>query len=997
MLPNLLIVFILSVQSLTILKVNCDSCPARGKIGGPIVPDVLSLTKGQSGFSAIVEIITPQQESIMVNDNYNGAKRFGHIEVNKLFNGVKSEIYYYHETNEKYVIENDDCQSDLLNLDDKYTTIGSWLVPDQVSDQATLFGDMDYLGPTVLMIWAKSVSEKVQFVATENIDGISMKHWFHCLNENIWIDFWFDDLNNLPFRFSISQSSSSSSSTNNPHVYNFLIFNPIKTSPSDRVSYPLGYACTRSIFGLPPVPSFLQSDSFSLDMEAMISNSQLDKVTISSVHMVKYQATYSFQVTESFNTTRIIQNPNHRGRYIVDVSSGQCQLDNVDYKEIQEDNLAIKWPYHYEASFNLLQTVSSTSAAYGCYMGQVDTDAGLMDIWEDKLFSFFSSGYNMDAVVSYYFPAIDRSSKPHQAPNKISIKLVNPQGLPLQQDLPDQIEINFIDYTEQVNIQFSDQFDVSGCYDGPGQFTWFQIIMSDDDIVKVKDVNEIRNYYQQSLTSFIPVIRIPEIVVNMYDSNYYITGKLLQRPPFIFNYEPDPQYYIDNPTSILIRDALEDCGELCTNDLNCKEFSYCSDSTCQIFSSASAYSSISMKDECTWYRRRSIDVGSTVIERNILASSRSILSQIKSKVNNGQFMMTKYSMSAVDLFIVGGPEEIGNLEEELTDYQVNPLKGDEYTVIAPVRRLSSANGQSTVLGVSYSDCLKLCQNDDDCYTLSYCNDAHRECTLSMETKENLTKSLQDKTSHADNCNIFEKSFVAFYRKFPGQSLVKDSVLTLFDIEESECARVCYESSKIPCKSFDFCLQSTESHGESSQRACFLHQFHVAEDSSHEITNHIWDFSKSTCDHYAVKYGRDYVHYIGRQYKMDKVTIIKEINDVSMERCAVDCNQSDDYVNCISFEYCESFETRGSSNIRTTCRLSSTLTTGANDLSSLDSSSTAKSTCSVYLNKDRAAKLLQFKGQQQDHFGLAIGLGSFFFLASFMVGTVASIYYKRKFS
>ena len=59
-----------------------------------------------------------------------------------------------------------------------------------------------------------------------------------------------------------------------------------------------------------------------------------------------------------------------------------------------------------------------------------------------------------------------------------------------------------------------------------------------------------------------------------------------------------------------------------------------------------------------------------------------------------------------------------------------------------------------------------------------------------------------------------ESFVGFYRKFPGQSLVKDSELTLFDVDESECARVCYESTKIPCKSFDFCLQSTGIHGES---------------------------------------------------------------------------------------------------------------------------------------------------------------------------------------
>lgn len=965
---------------LTINPSNGD-CPTKGKVGGKAVPDVLSLVKGQNGFSATVEIITPEEESIMVTEKYNGAKKFGSVEINKLDQYQTETHHYYAATNEKYVIEDYGCTASELSTDEKYNTINAWVVPESAKDEIDLFGNLDYLGPTQLMIWAQSVSDKAQYVATQRIDGRNTDHWFHCLSDSLQIDWWFDSSSKLPFRFALNSTGEGTDA----HVYNFLIFEPLQTSANDLVSYPIGFGCYRSATNQPKFPSYLSAEKFSLDMEAMIMYTDPDKVILSSNRMLKYQNTYSFEITDEPNTTRIIQNPKHMGRYVVDAETGECKSEVVDWSQIKDDNLAVKWPWHKDVGFDLMKVINTQSGIWSNYMGQVSTDSGTMDVWEDDLTSFFSEDGVADVSVTYYFPSIDRSKNPNQAPAKIVLKPHNKNYISMTQEIPYQVEIIFIDYEED-KVELSDRFDVTGCYDGPGEFTWFQIVMSDPNAGTFsKDLSTIREYFEQTLSTFVPVIRTPEIIVNLYEFNYYVTVKLLERPPFKFYYSDTGKFEIENPTSILIRDHLEDCGDICTNDKNCHDFAYCSDFSCQIFSSStgSSYASLKENTDCTVYFKNGYDIGETVVQRNILASTRNILSQIKTKVNAGEFVISKYALSADDLFIVSGPEEIGGIEDEFND-KISPIKGDEFAVIQGDSRLTSGE---TIHGVAYQDCLKLCINDDDCYSLSYCFNHHDECMLSTETKANLTAALSAKTTHADGCDVMEKSFMAFYRKFPGQSLVRDAIDTITDIDESECARRCYEATGFPCKSFDYCTQPAEKGLSTSKHACFLHQFHLIEDTKHEIKDKIWDFSTSSCDHYAVVLSRDYTHYVGRQFKAGSVKIIKEITDVPLERCASDCNSADE--GCLTFEYCESLANERGSKVKSTCRLS-TSSGSAVSYNVLESTS---QTCSVYTNKAKAIQ--RASARSEDHFGVAMGLGSFFFVAAFAAGIAGSIYYQRR--
>lgn len=135
--------------------------------------------------------------------------------------------------------------------------------------------------------------------------------------------------------------------------------------------------------------------------------------------------------------------------------------------------------------------------------------------------------------------------------------------------------------------------------------------------------------------------------------------------------------------------------------------------------------------------------------------------------------------------------------------------------------------------------------------------------------------------------------------------------------------------------------------------------------------------------------RDYQHLPGVKFddKNDLIQVINEITDVSMERCASNCNRSPN--DCKSFEFCENFGPNDQHDYLTTCRLSTYKPSSTINNQGIESS---VNQCSVYVKQ----RLIDNRNQLiVDNYSMAITLNAFFFIGAFVCGVIASIYYTKK--
>ncbi|XP_025016211.1 uncharacterized protein LOC112538648 [Tetranychus urticae] len=182
-----------------------------------------------------------------------------------------------------------------------------------------------------------------------------------------------------------------------------------------------------------------------------------------------------------------------------------------------------------------------------------------------------------------------------------------------------------------------------------------------------------------------------------------------------------------------------------------------------------------------------------------------VLQQIRNKVASGKFRLP-IGLSAEDLFVVNGPEEIGDISQQLHTSGSNPLRVEDFPIIKSDRHFNEAQFE---MQNTLQDCFMACFNDVDCNTLSYCIGQNKECILSGETSSSLKDTLEDKTSHADGCNIYQKSFMNLFHEYPGKSLVLDAVSTISDVPIGDCAKRCAQSNDFNCESFDYCQDNYE--------------------------------------------------------------------------------------------------------------------------------------------------------------------------------------------
>ncbi|XP_015782401.1 uncharacterized protein LOC107360291 [Tetranychus urticae] len=768
------------------------------------------------------------------------------------------------------------------------------------------------------------------------------------------------------------------------------MFKPLVISVSDPIPYPLGYGCARKgTLPSTPLPDFSQVNEFTMDMEAIITYSDRDP-SKSTARVMKRGEVISYEIQEETYFLRSIEMPPPLGRFEVEKHTGRCRY----YIPLSYGTLFTRWPSpHQDLRFNLLYylVMKPPQDHAPIFIGELPL--GPFRVEEYRATNFFSN--DVDAIIDYYYTK--------NASNSIPSKVIFTQDRSDDDygfyHSPPQVEVTIIDY-EDSHIDYEDRFDVSGCYEEPGNFTWFQLLFS-NPWTSNYNMQEIKESTEEYLTSFIPITRIGSIHTQEVDSNIYVTVKLYDRVHFIKAYTRFDQSKILDPSNIVKRSKVEDCEQLCNSNANCFSFSYCTDYDCLIFTEKNHDNvETERNDDCQFYFRSSTVDATPLIEANYLSTIPYVLQQIRNKVSAGEFRLASVDLSAEDLFIVNGPEEIGDISQELHTSGSSPLRAEDFPMINTDRHFNEA--QFKIEKSTLQDCFKACLNDDDCNTLSYCIDQNKECILSGETSSSLKDALEDKTSHADGCNIYQKSFMNLFHEYPGKSLVLNAVSTIADVPIGDCAKRCVHSKDFNCESFDYC----QDNNQRIESVCFLHVNHIKIDKVHQINVTNWKFAEAGCSHYSKKSELDYEHKVGLALKDNmKESIVRTFDPLSLEHCASECNADP---NCFTLEFCESIDYDkifDSSVSLTSCSLTNLKPSNVNQPGLFAESKSTNKICSIYINH----KKISGKSDPQssalisppesptklNNLKIAIGLGTIVCLMAFAGGFTGFKFATRK--
>ncbi|XP_015781903.1 uncharacterized protein LOC107359837 [Tetranychus urticae] len=984
----------------------CDpfECPVKGKVGELKVPNVLNMIDKQTGYRASVEVINPTRNNL-VRDYYDGKNKVGYIDLEATIQDEMNRRYYYHSTEEKLAVQSTCTRLDLTRYE-KIDSVKDWFEPKKIVASSEIFKDLVHLGPTGLMVYANSISDKASFVGSELIEGRNVNHWFYCSDpDGPYIDFYFDVKTSLPYRFSLyypkwietqevisvneTRTVKKQVDSESKYVYNFYMFKPLVIPSKDPIPYPLGYGCARkNTISYSPLPDFSKVEEFTMDMEAVITYSDRDPFK-SNARVMKRGDVISYEIKEEDVTVRHIEMALPLGGFEVDEHTGQCSYLKIDYWS--DVKLLTRWPLHGDHDFNLLDFLVMKPPKAPSFLGS--THLGPFRVEEYRARDFL--GGKLDALVVYYYNQNNSDSVPSKV---IFTRDLNNFHYNYHSTLA-KVEVTIINYQDS-NIDFADSFDVSGCYKEPGSYTWFQLLFSNPSISEF-NMQAIKQSTEEYLTTFIPITRIGAIHTQEVGVNIYVTVKLYDRVHFIDVYKQDaPKYTLINPTNIVKTSKVEDCEALCTATEKCDTFSFCSNSDCLIHQSNDGESAtLEFRDGCRshhWYMDK-FDV-KPLVNKNYVSTMPHVLQQIRNKVSSGDFRLHS-RLVAEDLFIVSGPEEIGDISQELHTSGFRPLRAEDFPMIATDRHFKEA--QLKIEKSTLQDCFMACLNDDDCNTLSYCVNQNKECILSGETSSSLKDAFEDKTSHADGCNIYQKSFINLFHEYPGKNLVVDAISTEYDVSIADCASKCAQSSSFNCESFDYCGNNKNR----SQSLCFLHVHHIVIDETREINVTNWKFAEAGCSHYSKESQLDYEHKVGLALKDNmKESIVGTFEHLSLEHCASRCNSDPD---CFTLEYCEMIsldQISDSSVALTSCTLTNLKPNNVNQPQLFEESNSDTKICSIYINHKKItgkSKTDPHKSElltistKSNNFALEIGFGAIVFILAFAGGFIGFKFVIRK--
>ncbi|XP_074594414.1 uncharacterized protein LOC141849831 [Brevipalpus obovatus] len=952
----------------------CFQCPSDGESGVKL-PDVTSiLPTTQTGYEAWAEIVVDGQLTQRIYEEFHNDPAEGHVRSERMKNNFKAEYHYYYQTNECFLITTSSrCRS--TNIDEQA----------KIEAVAEIYGNEDQYG--IIDVFGKQIGPVGIITGLMNSDkgrfyplsGKNVKKWIFCEKDKYYITIFFQTKSNYPAYIQVTHPKNDKIMT-----ISFVSFIP-KVTSQPVTSLPLGFGCTRTTDRkLPDFPQFAGYSPRFSEPDFQFYAELVSAYTARTDDDKKFAITEYARISFAENTIvlektgaggenqKILSNLDTSVVYTINEDISECKMIKIQRDMPPIMRFGLFWPDNQPFSLLHAHLWGPNEFCKPTYFGQIISGSKKMDVYECIVDDFFNGRMreHMQAVVTYYFLAGDDINR---SPSKVVIK--GYQNTAYQNI---RIDLNIIEYSEHP-VDNIEPFDISPCFQDTNEYLWFQISFPDTlqrVLSFVGRTLQVEDSFREQLHSWlqIPRIRVPDIRISFLGPTMYISVKLLERLNYRLTQTMYPHTTVAEATKIYYLNSLQDCGQICDDSDDKCSFSYCNDMRCYIYESSQDYKIQlnSTIDDCQTY---GYDPESSRALKYHLMPARKVVKHMDEHVKKLFVEVGKKRIFADEVYLISGPDDIGRSD----DYDKLDIAGaleNEYKLFQSNRKIFNIDARRPV-GLSYVQCLQECENNEDCHSLSYCsgdNNHDNECLISQL----YGSQLDDKETRVnEKCNVYTKNYLASYSKIPGKALVADAIEIKSEATPEECAKECTTREDIECLSFDLCtdVSRTWSGKVIHENTCFLHSYHIAKDSKHQIDTKVWDLSKSLCTHYSRQLSQQFEQYFLQKLDDEKLPI--EFADKSMENCASLCLGQ----KCGSYEFCQD-RNPNTQEYETTCRLSR--------VKAEEGVSMKRSVkdCSVYVIKDHVQ---QTETRINDNRSLAFGLSGFFFVAALISGAGSAYY------
>lgn len=716
-------------------KYSFAECPKSGTQKNS--PDVLNLISSQTGYESWAEIISEGGLVALVKETYYEDNE--KVEITVIKNGKETKIFHFISTGEIFMVSQEPCLT--LPFDDK----SKKMILENIYPARSLATEL------LVPLFGKIVSPAGLLIALNTRkDGIFLEEkeedkFYFCEDKyNVMVSFV---AGNQPSYMTLELPNRINQMTR--IRVNYVLYQP-RSEKSEFLTYPYQYNCARLPTvdqpKFPEFPPFMphKGDDYQYYMELeatytkIINGREDSKSVVDRTRVALTEDNIGFEILDlDSKLQRFVFDQNFKISYSIKDDLDWCSGAKLDAARYGSE---LRWP-KFKVNFNLLryELWEPSESSKINYFGQKMFNNKLVDIFVREISSFYS--FFKPAKAIYYFEVSNNRKK---APELIHIS-------PLTTDANvDQylIELSIINFEERIGDNY-DLLDVSPCYQNSHEYSWVQVSFTDspDKMQRWyhRDI-EIIDSFRKHLHSYleIPVIRVPEIQINFYGAELYITMKLLERPDYSYTFTEVKKYRLSTYDSVLYTESSEECGQICLESEQKCDFSYCSDMKCLVQAAKDMeYPEVVFDANCTTYMVRS---GRKINKFYEMSNSKLVLHI--NKLLGGLFVeLDKDRLFAEEAYLVNGPEDTGKTNQD--NDRVHTIN-NEYKLVKKNKKIRDSNAINA-LGLSYKECLQECEDNDECNSIAYCSGGQDQCIQSNYHDKDLFGS---RTQVDENCNIF---------------------------------------------------------------------------------------------------------------------------------------------------------------------------------------------------------------------------------------------------
>ncbi|XP_023239721.1 uncharacterized protein LOC111638278 [Centruroides sculpturatus] len=915
-------------------------------------------------------------ETIYMKEYYDISSSSGRIQIWR--RGDYKDFRYFKETNEAFTYINRTCTT--VPLDEA--------APPFLEDQAKNWLDKEYdgdnvvrylYGPSALLRrgyknFIKNKENLVYLGKDDTVRSIPVDKWKECVDDDNEINYYFtvSDWKNpegvsvpakVPARITYVGKD-------NEFQYNqtidFFLFKPVVSDGAIRITE--GFGCKRETKNKLPVPKFIDIDHLaraeivyyplkSQDIYShYVSSIQIAYHKISGLVMYRFAPWKTGTETkekraEIADLETIVWDNANKVVFVIDEDTEDCEID-------RNENYYPAFPLPDEGEIDLLHPEILFNNEGFQYIDETEIRNIPAVIYEKTIQDmYFGSKYVPFTVITRYYSkdTTNIGGVTDNIPIRVNIAFYGDEEKTIVTNI---IVINLYTFITEIKRSWA-LFDVSKCFKNYEDFQWFTVRFSVPYGVEASALREAsRNIEEEFLNTLysksgLNPSRIARILVDVEYDLLSVEVLLVERPPTFLEFNMrDNEEELESYDTADTASDMHECTVKCTEyegEKPCLTVAYCGKSC---YMSTKAKVKGKPNKDCLTFDRN--------VTMTSIASTDDLLKDIKGVILGGFSLYLKVHKG--DLEDYYNFEAISFNDADHVGEDDKTLRERDFTrKMAGYKLVDDGKTKVVTYGrQSLTYCRRICRNNPDCETISYCF-ASNECKISSEFRAEINLEYVKKDTQ---CVIFGRDYISAYQKHAGTKLTRKAEVILSEESENDCARMC-STNKDKCKSFDFCDDK-----DTKKKACLLHSAHIA-DERKESKNVA---AAINCIHYSRKYIYDFKQIPSKRITGNGDLMLK---DVDADQCAKLCVETGAFL-CQSFDYCEANE-----EIDNRCILSRE---GGNAVT------VTKKNCNRYY---RSSNSLSDTNSLYSN-GLGVGLGILFFAIGSAIGiggTLAFGYYR----